>query len=996
MKRTRIATQFAILSGMCAATAVAGAADAPAAPGDTLEEVVVTGSRLQAAGFTAPTPVTVVGAEVIEQRAPMNVSDVLLEQPALQIANTSASRNGSGNNASNPLQQGFQATPNLRSLGALRTLTLINSKRSVVSSWGGSVDINLVPVGLVERIDTVTGGASAAYGSDAVAGVVNVILRNKMQGIKAGVQMGLTDYKQAKSYTYNLAGGTSFMDGRVHLIGGLDFNKTASLTDLSGKQFAQDEIGTVSPTAAQRAAGNLPATLITTGVEPASTAPGGLFVAANGQAYTFDNNGNPVPFSRGTLYNCAGTSTTNCQFMTGSTSNAGHNLNNQAPLSLREQRTNAMGRVSFDLTDSVSTFAELYNSRYITYPYRAAELQQGQGFGATAPAITVAANNPFVTPATLALLGTATTFTIGRNDTEFGFQGKSGNAARLDNETRRIVAGFEGSFGDGWKWDTYYQTGTTWSLLERNDYSAFALQKAVNGCGTQTATSPGFSAINLTLVNLYEQLSGKTCVPFNPFGVGRNSQAALDYVQNYTWQRQHMWLDVAAFNVSGSPFKLPAGDVAVAAGAEWRQEKLAADSDPVSRAGTGPFGGVLANNLVESHGETSVREVFVEAGLPLLRDRPGVRSLDLNAAGRVTRYELSGTVRTWKYGVTWEPLDSLRVRFTKSHDIRAPNLMAMFFTGGPNATNVNTLLLPVGTVGLNGTVYNPPGNTAAVGQVANNSSASSALSILVPGGSGNPALRPETADTVTGGVVFTLGGFQSSADYYYINLTNQIAGPGAQQSIDFCIAGDRTYCDFITFNSAVAGGIQLLNPLQLNLNRTAVKGMDFEVGYRMRLGSGNFSVRALANYQPHNEAINRFTGQTTDSANTLGSQPKLAYNLSLGYDVGRWGTNVQIRGFSQRRGNNIVYNPDGSVTTSTVLGPEDAGYVAGSTNSTSKNRWPGQYFVNPSASYKVTDKITAFLNIDNVFDREPPALATNANVYDFLGRRYRLGVRANF
>ena len=963
--------------------AIASGAHAQQAATDAkvIEEVVVTGSRLQAAGFEAPTPVTVVGKATIEQRAPANISDVILEQPAFRIANTETSRQGSGGNSGNALPQGVQQTLDLRGLGAARTLTLINGHRSVGTNWDSTVDSNIVPVGLVERIDTVTGGASAAYGSDAVAGVVNIILANKLEGIKATTQIGITEFGSAKQYTANIAGGHAFMDGRLHIIGGLDYNKSNAINDTYGKQFARDELGNFTPTTADRNALGLPQTVISKGVESASTAPGGLLVVGT-NAYTFDANGNPVAFSRGTI-NSTG------QFMTGSTSNYGHNLNGLAPLRLPTSRLDFMGRAQYDISDNLNAYIEVTDAHSWIDPYKVSEFNQGTGWGVTLPAITVARTNAFVTPATLALIGAANTFTIGRNNTELSFSGISGNAAKLKNHTYRVVTGLEGQFLDKWKWNASYQHGETDLRMDRNDYSAFALQKAVNGCNTAT----GFTATGIVLVNRYEALSGKTCAPFNPFGVGRASQAAIDYIQNATYQTNQLTLNVVEANISGSPFTLPAGDVAVAAGAEWRKETLNAGVDPVSRVGTAIEGGVLTNSVVESHGEESVKEAYAEVGVPILKDVAFAKSLDFDTAVRVTDYQLSGTVTTWKAGLVWQPLDVLRFRYTKSHDIRAPNLRALFFTGGPNANNVSTLLIPVGTVGANGSVFNPVGNTAAKGSVASNGNA--ALSVQVPGGSGNPALRPEIADTTTAGVVFTWKGFDASVDYYKIEMSDQIASPGAQVAIDQCVAGDRTYCNFITFDQTTPGGIARLEPLTLNLNTSRLNGVDYEVGYRTRLGPGNFSVRALVNYQPHNYSINKFTGQKTESANTIAGQPKWAYNLSASYNVDRWNMNVQVRGFGERIGNNLITNTDGTLAATSVIGPEDAGYTAARANTISKNRYPGQYFVNPSVSYKVNDNMTAFLNVDNVLNKAPPPLTSSA-IYDLIGRRYRIGLRMNF
>ena len=973
--------------------------------GDTgaaqLEEVVVTGSRLQVAGFQAPTPVTVVGAQTIEQRAPANVVDILVEQPAFRITNTDSTRAGGVN------PQNTQATLDLRSMTAFRTLTLINGHRSVGTSWDNTVDSQIIPVGLVERIDVVTGGASAAYGSDAVAGVVNIMLRNNLQGVRATAQMGLTEYSAAKQYTFNLAGGTALMNGRLHVIGGIDYNKTDPITDVYGKQWARDEIGGFAATTTYRVANNLPQTFTTTGVEPANTAPGSLYVAANGTAYTFDASGNPVLFPRGAVSN-------NGTTMIGSTANYGYVGANQAYLRQPIARAAILGRASYDLTDNINAYIEVNNARSMLFPYVAGLFSQGPGAGTLTPAIVVGRTNTFVTPALTTVLNStlaanAPTFQIGRIHTEFGFNGVFGQDARQDYETRRFVTGLEGKFGDDWKWAAAFSTGRTRLEQKRDDFSPVALQKAVDGCAGVTAASPGFNATSFALVNRYEQLSGKACVPFNPFGVGRNSADALHYVTNDTYQIQHVALDGLDVSLSGAPFAVPAGNVAVAVGAEWRKESLSGISDAISAAGSGGTGQLVSNSLVTSpYGKTSVKEGFVEVGVPLLKDKAWARSLDFNAAGRITDYELSGTVRTWKLGASWQPLDVLRLRFTRSHDIRAPNIRSLFFHGGPNSANVINRV-PNGTVGLNGTVNT--GFNAAL-----------TISVPVPGNSGNPNLKPEIGDTTTGGVVFTSGGFNASVDYYQIYLNDAIAAPGNQQTLDQCTAGDKTYCNFITFDSTVAGGISLLEPLLLNLNRITIQGYDVEVGYRRSIGPGTFSVRALVNYEPHVQLLNSYLGQTTEAANVVGQiggmqgaggQPEVGYNLSFGYGVGRFDTTVQIRGFGRRRANPIVYNADGSVDSTTVLGPEDgaayaariatalagggaaAGTLAATANTVSQNRLPAQFTVNPSVTFRINGNISAFVNIDNLFDVGPPPLLTNS-IYDLIGRRYRAGVRANF
>ncbi len=957
----------------------------------SLEEVVVTGSRLTTAGFDAPTPVTVVSTETIEARSPTNVADVINEQPAFRVNQSDTTRNG------NPQPGATQQTVNLRSLGAQRTLVLINGHRVAPTLWDSTVDTAIIPAGMVERIEVVTGGASAAYGSDAVAGVTNIILRDKMDGIKASVQMGQTEYQSAKQYAATLAGGTSFFDDRLNVIAGIDYSDSKQVGNAYGKSWGKNEIvNNLAPTAAQRSVASnlLPQTYISNNVEPGNAAPGGLWQQSPtvgqtpGVAYTFDANGNPVLFNQGMLWGAT------TQFMTGSTANYGYNANSLNVLRVPIQRTSGYGRASFAVTDKINAYVELNKSKTVTEPYKFNEfISQGAATNtAGSPYLVIGANNPFLTAGTRSLLfpnAGVTQVTMGRIDTEFGSNGPfgiAGQAYKASTDVNRGLIGMEGDFGadDSWHWDVYVQRGTTDLLTQRYDLSPTALQFAVNGC---TGTV-GLSAAGQQALQSYLQITGKTCVPFNPFGVNRNPATAMDFFMNPTWTRQELSQTSEAATISGSLWNLPAGPLAVAFGAEHRKDTARGTVDPVSIVGT-----IMQFNyqpLARDNTSTvsnSVKEAFVELGVPLLKDLPAAETLDLNAAVRRTDYSQSGLVTTWKGGLTWKPIDVVTVRYTRSRDIRAPNLNEIFFQGGsgPSATVINRT--PTGTVGAGGTVnLNPTG----VNTTAN-------LSVNTVGASGGGAtLQPEIADTNTAGIVFQTGGFSASVDYYRIKIDGVIAAPGNQQIIDNCRDGDTVSCGMITFaNTPASGYIGLIAPIQSNLNYQEVEGYDFEVGYRKPMLGGNFSIRGLVNYQPHNFTINAATQQKTENANILNGQPELGYNLSFGFDKGPLGLDVQVRGFTGRTGNPVIYSPDGTRSTNTVLGPEDSGYVVTNANTININRWPGQYTINPSATYKINDNFTVFANIDNLLDVGPPGLSTS-NVYDLIGRRYRFGVRAQF
>jgi len=916
-------------------------------------EIVVTGSRLTT-GFSAPTPVTVVGAEYLEQRAPANVADAINEAPQFKVSRSDTARGLTDST------QGVQNTLDLRALGDYRTLSLINGRRSVATTFLGTFDTNMIPIGLVERVEVVTGGASAAYGSDAVAGVVNFILRNHMEGLEVSLQQGITDYGDGRSITATLAGGTAFAGGRGHVVLGADYSKSEGIGSLYERPWGQQEVSTVSR-------GNRPATepagLVTTGVEPGTSAPGGLIQTplSDGNLYAFDAAGNPYVFDRGTLY---GTN------MVGSSANYGYNSLLLSPIRVPTERAVVYGRAEYELTDSITAFAEANYGR--TNVPRTEIGNYYSGGSASTPPLTISGDNPFIPASVRDLLTPAQqgSFTLGRINTELPY------ITEQASTLKRGVVGLSGDLGDGWDWEASYQEGRFSQHFVQGGFVPAALQKAVNSC-----SEAGLSAAQLSQVAAYESLSGKACVPFNPFGIGANSSAAVDYVNNDQTNVLKTGLRAAAASISGSPVTLWAGDLSVAAGLEYRDETLSTEPDALTSSATSFYS---VGNMVPYSGERDVKEGFIEVGLPLLRDLPFARSVDLNGAVRRTDYSTSGPVTTWKLGGSWEVVDALRFRLTRSRDIRAPNLQELYFIGGSTPLDNISNLIPIGTVGADGTVNQRTGTSGNTLQ----------------SGAGNEALVPEIADTFTAGGVLSLGRFRASLDYYDIRVAGAIARLGSVSQITQCALGSTMACSAIVFDNS-ALGIGFVKNQSTNSQTLTVKGWDFEASYNwpQPLGlSGVFQSRALVNYAPRYRVFNPINNTTTEYAGVLSGtvafyQPKLSGNITLNYSTDSFALGLQVRGFSELRGNPVIYDASGNIASATVLGPEDDGYSPTSPTSVSKNRYPGRIYFNPSVQFKVDDQVTLFANVDNLLNTAPPALTLTPD-YDLVGRRYRIGIRA--
>lgn len=914
-----------------------------------LEEIVVTGSRLADPSFATPTPVQTLSSATIEERAPAQISDVINQMPQFRVTRSAA---GSGRIADQ--QSGVQALLDLRGLDPVRTLTLINGRRSTGTTQQGTFDTNMIPIGLIDHIDTVTGGASSAYGSDAVAGVVNFVLKNKLEGLNGSVQYGATRYGDGKQYVGTFAGGTSFADGRGHVILGVDSATTKGVGNMYTRPYGRNEPALIAISAAQRAALGLPAQYFTNGAELAAT-PGSLITtqASNGNFYALDAAGNPY---QQTTFLGSGTS----MATNGNSRNYGYAPAGAFQLQNRNERQAAYSRVEFEVAPDVTLFTELNYGRTRLPPQLTAFYTVNYSLPRASVPTAIAALYPT----------SATTLSFSRIITE----GDGGNQTWQTNALKRGVVGAEGKFLDNWNWDVSYEYSRTHQNFNTSGLVTSAFNKAIAGCAGATL--------------LYEQLSGKSCVAFNPLGV-QNNPAAADYFFTDQHQDSFFGQDSVAANISGSPVTLWAGDLSLAAGLEWRHDTLKVVGNALGIAGLfsqGNFGSYAGNN--------SVKEGYVEFGLPLVKDVPGVKGLDLNGALRRTDYKLSGAVTTWKGGFTYDVVEGARLRFTKSRDIRAPNLNELFFIGGA-LPGTQTLTLPSGA------------------QVTNSN--------VNVNGQGNPNLVPEKADTITAGIVLeptgVLSGLHASFDYYRIKVNGAIVRLSTAQTLAQCtssLAAGNTTCAGIVFNGnpATVNSMVSLSNVSQNLNALKVEGVDINLGYTVSelpfAMPGKFQVNLLVNRALHDQQVINSVGRvdTFELAGSMNGVPKWSGNLSFDYDLNKFGAEYQLTGFTGVKYDTLTLYPQAGTAqtyTGITVDPSDGGYLNTNNNSININHFGGAVYSNISAHYKITDNVQVFGVVNNLFDRKPPdfaiVAATNGSrnlSYDLLGLAYKAGVRVNF
>jgi len=924
-------------------------ATAPPNEDANVDSIVVTGSRLGVTGFTSPTPVTMIGSDRIEKTVAYSVGEALAQMPSFR------STNSPGTAGIFPANAGARIS-DLRGLGPSRTLVLVDSRRFTPSTSTGTIDLNLIPTLLVERTDIVTGGASAAYGSDAVSGVVNIVLNKRLEGIKTSLGYGVTDVGDGKTYSAQFAAGKSFDDGRGRVIFGAEYNKDEGTGGCYTRNFCGNEIADLTGTPGVN---GRPAHNITNNVRTGTLTPGGLITATVNAAgvrtparggvlsgVQFDAGGQPSAF----VYGQNG----NALFQEGGTG-AGLNAFFDDPLlSIPVERYNFLGHFEYEVSSAFTGFVEA-SYGHVTGKTRGPEIRD-IGFPLTGDNISI--ENPFLPDSvrqTMAANGIAA-LTLGKLGTDFGTMDSVST-----RDTMRLLAGGRGELSDRWSWDAYAQYGVTdYHQVTINNRVTANFNKAIDA-----VAGPGGAPVCRVNADSNPNNNDPACVALNIIGQGRYSAAAKAYSFGTTVQTSVFSQTAGAINLQGRPFDTWAGPVALAFGVEGRRNSLEIAVDPISAAN-----GFYVFNQTPSEGDVSVVEGYAEVGVPLLKDSALGSSLELNGAVRQARYtNTSGATKskfdatTWKVGLTYQPFEWLLLRATRSRDVRAPNTSELFTT-------------PVGGLAA---IYDTRTGTQPFAQ-------------LFTGGNIN--LKPETANTFTVGATLqpqgVLNGLRFSVDYYKIKIDDAIANLGAQTIVDNCNSTNAAdLCSLVTRNGN--GFLQSVSVPFLNLNQQELRGLDFEAGYRRPLGIDRaIDLRVLAT------RTLELSNSSQPGVNRAGDNgplgvPSWVVDGFVSVDWGRLGVNLQGR-----------YLSSGKVNAAYV-GPEDAGYNVMLPNSINTNRVPSRFYTNVGLTFDfIADgsrKVELFGNVSNLFNVRQPGFwdgNSNAVYYDNIGRRYRMGVRASF
>jgi iron complex outermembrane receptor protein len=898
-----------------------------------LQEVTVTGSRTIRNALDSPTPLTEVSVADMAEVHPGTVADDLNDLPIF-----SGSR-GQAANASNGSLSGGPAAPNpsanvlnLRNMGFTRTLILFDGKRVPPTSPDGTVDVNMIPQILLHRVDVVTGGASAIYGSDAVTGVVNFVVDKHFNGLMVNAYSGISHDRDDKINDQGIAWGTDLFDGRGHFEASFQNHDDPNVLLRSQRAWGRD-VWTVQ-------GGGIAANPyhLVNNTRIAGSTFGGLISsgALNGQM--FDANGFLTPFGAGVNVGAPKNA-----YQSGG-DGAYYNSSFKAALHMDQ----LFARADYDFSDSVHGDATVTAS----YNQNANVAQDNILSNAT-----MSAQNAFLQPAYQAALA-AQTFQFNKTWLDVPAQG-----THTWERQYFAVLGLEGKFGSDYTWNASYSHSETRQNTRQNaninnERLSAALDAVVNPANGQAVCN-----VSLTNPGLYPG-----CVPLDVFGLNSESQAAVNYIVAATDFRSTLTQDDVSASVTGTPIRDWAGPINVALSAEWRRlgYELVSDaqpSDPVSC--TGLRFNCSASTQFWAVGATAdrspvsekVSEGALELDVPLLADTFLAKSVSFNGAARYTYYDTSGSAVTWKAGLVWKLNDQLTLRAARSRDIRAPTLNDLYLPTSLSTIQVTDLLT---------------GQTQVVPQQAG----------------GNPHLVPEVGYTSTAGFVYSpewLPRFNLTLDGFWINITNAITSiQGTNptvQKICYASGGSSPYCALQQrpngfADISAANGVTKWYSEEINIASQRTAGADLDANYTAEPFGHPLSLRVLTTYQPH--IIYTTPGLTTIdlggvafSSNALQASPV-------------WRTTFTG-----------TYNPlqNFAVTVMERLRSSLA-FTGDSTQAVSSPRIPSVAYTDLNLSYQIkrSDSQTElFFNVQNLFNKQPPPaafLGANGAVGSFGGFAY--------
>lgn len=921
---------------------------------DGAERITISGTRILREGAIAPSPVTVISGEDLLKTGAISIGEALNDLPALTSTFSMANSGGSIGNAGLSLLD-------LRGMGTARTLVLVDGKRHVSSNPGtSSVDINTIPTAWVDRVEIITGGASAVYGADAVTGVVNFILKQDITGFDLNVTKSFAEEGPYDNDKITLSFGSDFDEGRGNFGVAISHSQQDGMNAKDRKQTATPSAEVTNP-----ANGDTRVDGVTqhdgipdriwipdTAWYDDSTA-GNFYNYVTGQGaswFIFNPDGSVRPQQLGTTYNwgrCSG----ECDQL---------DLNRYVEL----QPTFSTFNIAFTGNYDISDNANLYGD--VKYVRTKADSIGQPSFFEYSSGIFIGRDNAYIHPSLGSVMDDLGLSSINLHRFNEDIGRRTENNVR---ETTRAVIGLRGEFGDDWGYDAYALYGKT----EREQVN---VDNLIRERFRQSADA--IFAADGSIVCRDEDARADGCIPTTLFGFQNVDSAAADWFTTDSISTSEIQQTVVNFSVTNSGiFELPAGYVGFAGGFEYRKEE--SHDIPDAFAATGA---TFLTALQEEQGDFDVTELFAETSIPLLADMEFVDRLSLDLAARYADYSTIGGALSWKVGSDWAVNEQLRFRATVSEAIRAPNINELFaakqqsfaFVNDPCDVAFNQSATRIANCGALGIPAD-----ATIDPV-------SSIELLV---GGNENLVEEESSSFTIGLVYQpefIDGLSLTLDYWSIEIENAIDQVDAQDILDKCVDSDggigNQFCSLITRRADFT--IELVESTTQNVASQEADGLDIEIGYDFEALGGSFTTQLIAT---HLSSRDEFPfqidpSQVIENAGTVG-EAEWQGNLIVGYRNGPWTGNWRTRylgDVSRYTPQDLEANPDRS---------NIMGY--------------GSYFVSDiRAGYSFESGITFEMGADNVFDRDLPGFTTGTSTttgdasYDNIGRLYYASLTYSF
>jgi iron complex outermembrane recepter protein len=941
------------------------------------EEVAVTGSLIPRPTLEALSPVSTLNVEQLTYQGNTRLEDLLTSLPQVFSAQNSTVSNGSSGTA----------TVSLRNLGANRTLVLIDGRRAPISD-ASAADLNFIPAALVKRVDILTGGASATYGADAVAGVVNFILDKDFEGIRAGISGGGYEHdnssgvaariNQARGFSYPtgqawdggqvdayVAFGGKFAEGKGHAAVYLDYRKEAALKK-DRRDYTNCSVSTLGGTGGPACGGS-------------STSPTGRFFLNDGSSYTVDP-------------------TTGNTFVPWSTSKYAFNYAPYNFLQRPDQRYAAGGFINYDWNKHFQGYAQVMFMDDKTD----AQIAPSGDFGNTTQ---INCDNPMLSPQEMQVICTDQGYGPHdiaylnplRRDVEGGPR-----ADILSHQEWMLVAGLKGQIGGGWNYDIYGQHNENRTPENYiNDFNINRIQEALLVTGDPNNPST------------WQCTSGNPlCVPWDIFKKGGVTQAAVNYlelplVSNEDITTQAVGGKVTAdLTQSGAVFPSAVEGIQLALGTEYRKEALSFLPDLAYQEGLGAGQGSTTPPVVGSY---DVKEAFVEAAIPIIQGARGAQDLRLDLGYRYSDYSTTGNQNTWKVAADYAPAADLKFRAGKTRATRSPNVNELF--------SPQRLLLGGSTDPCSNEVGATPEFTLA--QCENTGVTPAEYGHITPStanqyntiSGGSRTLQPETADTITFGVVITpqaMPGFNLTLDYYDIKIKSTIGAYSADDVLTTCgLTGNPLLCSLIHRDSrgslwlSTSGYTTVINQ---NIGQRESEGIDVTAGYTIPAGNSVFSLNLIGSYLRKSfintglfkyDCVGWYGNICNDPySDHVSMQPKWRHLFRASWETGNVVVSMGWRMIGAMKAEEASSQP--ALANASLIPALQANHAL---------NIPAYNYIDLAFSYKFGSAAQFTLGVNNIADKEPPLGSGNSandyatgfyGTYDPYGRFIHSSIQFTF